>query len=407
MINISKTKALGFVDEFGRFTDMKTTLHNTLSKAVMEVASGSTDFNTAMRRTVETLGGSGIRVNYGGGITRRLDSAVRQNILWGAKQASNEYNEMIGEELGCDGIEIDWHSNPRPSHEFMQGKQYSLSGKKTVNGVTYESADRALAALEDYGCLHIKTPIILGVSEPRFSEEELAELNRQNSEPITINGVTKSGYEWKQGMRRLESAVREQETIKATAKASGNNILADECDERIKAFKNKYNEISKATGIAKQPDRMSPSKPQNVLTNNTNGIIMKKNKGLELSRYVNSSDRLYEYARNITPLDGYEDQVIHGDKYGFEIRDLDGKTASVYTPREFAEILRRDPNYHGGNIRLISCYAGAEDGNAAQALANQLGVDVLAPNDVVIVYPDGSMKIGYDGKGKWILYRKR
>jgi len=58
-------------------------------------------------------------------------------------------------------------------------------------------------------------------------------------------------------------------------------------------------------------------------------------------------------------------------------------------------------------VPLCSCYAGAEDGFAAQALVNQLGVDVLAPNDVVIVYPDETMKIGYDGKGKWILYRKR
>ena len=73
---------------------------------------------------------------------------------------------------------------------------------------------------------------------------------------------------------------------------------------------------------------------------------------------------------------------------------------------KFADILKDDPNYHGGDIRLISCEAGAEDGFAAQNLANYLGVNVLAPSDVVIVYPDGTMKVGYDGKGKWILYRK-
>jgi len=147
--------------------------------------------------------------------------------------------------------------------------------------------------------------------------------------------------------------------------------------------------------------------PQDVLESNTDGIIIDKSQGVELSRYVNSNDKLYEYAQNIPPLEGYEDQIIHGDKNGFEVRDADGKTVSVYTPREFAEVLRQDPNYHGGNIRLISCYTGAEDGIAAQALANQLGVDVLAPNDVLIVYPDGSMKIGHDGNGKWILYGKR
>ena len=33
-------------------------------------------------------------------------------------------------------------------------------------GIKYESADEALERLNDYGCLHFKTPILLGISEP-------------------------------------------------------------------------------------------------------------------------------------------------------------------------------------------------------------------------------------------------
>lgn len=277
MINLAKTKALCIMGANGKPIGMQKYYTDILDKAVMQVTTGSTDFHTAMRDSIIELGGSGVRVDYGGGVTRRLDTVVRQNLLWGAKQASTEYNTMIGEELGCDGIEVDFHSNPRPSHEFMQGKQYVLGKARTINGVYFESADEALERLQDYGCLHYKTPIICGISEPRYSAEELKRLNEQNAKRYTIDGKEYSGYEVTQMQRRLESAVREQKTIRDTAKASGDNILARRCNERIKVYQNKYNEIFETTGIAKQPKRMSVPKSKNVLTNNTSGSIIKEN----------------------------------------------------------------------------------------------------------------------------------
>jgi len=256
MINITKTKALGFVDEIGAFHNVKDTLYKALGAATVAVTTGTEDFNTALRRTIETIGGSGLRVNYGGGVTRRLDSVVRQNILWGVKQTSMKYHQMIGEELGCDGIEIDWHMFPRPSHEFMGGKQYSLEGKKIVNGVTFESATEALEALEDYGCLHDRMPIICGVSEPTYSPEQLAELNRKSSTPIEIDGKTKTGYEWKQTMRQLERNARSTREQLTLAKATGDSPLATKCRQRLKAINTKYNEIADKTGIKAQPEKM-------------------------------------------------------------------------------------------------------------------------------------------------------
>ena len=287
MINLSKTKALGITNASGRFIGLDKAYTDALDKAVMQVASGATDFNTAMRDTVKSLGGSGIRVNYGGGITRQLDTAVRQSILWGAKQASVAYNEMIGEELGCDGIEIDWHSNPRPSHEFMQGKQYSLNGKKTVNGKTYEDAAPALRALEDYGCLHFKTPIICGVSEPRLTQEELAELNRKNARTFTVDGRTQSGYEWKQDMRRLEAETRRQRNIRTVAEASGDKELVRQCDERIKLVNKKYAQISKATGIKTDTQRMGimrgATPTNNSIEQNFKGVAKDKSQGIDIT----------------------------------------------------------------------------------------------------------------------------
>ena len=263
MINLAKTKALCIMGANGKPIGMQKYYTDVLDKAVMQVTTGATDFHTAMRDSIVELGGSGVRVDYGGGVTRRLDTVVRQNLLWGAKQASTEYNTMIGEELGCDGIEIDWHSNPRPSHAFMQGKQYVLGKARTINGIYFESADEALERLQDYGCLHYKTPIICGMSEPRYSLEELKRLNEQNAKTYNINGKDVSGYEAQQMMRRVETAIREQKSIKQTAQASGDKSLIKQCNDKIKVYKCKYEEITNITGFYPETKRMSvPRKPK-------------------------------------------------------------------------------------------------------------------------------------------------
>lgn len=257
MINLAKIKALCILDHNGNVKGLQKYYTDVLDKAVMQVTTGTTDFRTAMRDSIVELGGSGVRVDYGDGVTRRLDTVVRQNLLWGAKQASTEYNTIIGEELGADGIEVDFHSNPRPSHEFMQGKQYVLGKARTINGVYFESADKALERLQDYGCLHYKTPIICGISEPRYSAEELKRLNEQNAKRYTIDGKEYSGYDITQMQRRLETAVRNEKTSRDLAKASGDNVLVKRCNERIKAYQGKYNEISEITGIQGDKKRMS------------------------------------------------------------------------------------------------------------------------------------------------------
>ena len=262
MINLSKISAqnLGVVKNINGknvFEPLEKFYTEALDKAVMQVTSGATDFHTAMRETIQTLGGSGMSVNYGSGVHRRLDTAVRQSLLWGAKQTSIAYNEMIYDELGCTGYEVDWHSNPRPNHEFMQGKQFVVGKARTINGVHFDSFDEAEKRLQDYGCLHFKTPIICGVSEPRYSPEELKRLNEQNAKRYTIDDKEYSGYEVTQMQRRLESSVRNEKTTRDLAKASGDNALVKRCNERIKAYQGKYEEISEITGIAGDKKRMS------------------------------------------------------------------------------------------------------------------------------------------------------
>lgn len=273
MINLAKTKALCILDHNGKVKGLQRAYTDVLDKAVMQVATGATDFHTAMRDSVIELGGSGVRVDYGGGVTRRLDTAVRQSLLWGAKQASVEYNEMIGEELGCDGYEVDAHSSPRPSHMFVQGKQYCIGKSRTINGIKFIGFEKtdptspngksASQALGEYGCLHYKTPILCGISEPRFSKEQLAQIEADNKKQYKVGDLEGNKYYFSQKMRNLESATREQKTIRDLARSSGDKVLVKKCNDRIKAYRQKYDEICNATGLYPETGRMSvPRKPK-------------------------------------------------------------------------------------------------------------------------------------------------
>ena len=264
MINLAKTKAMCILDHNGNVKGLQRAYTDVLDKAVMQVTTGATDFHTAMRDSIVELGGSGVRVDYGGGVTRRLDTAVRQNLLWGAKQASVAYNELIADDIGADGYEIDWHRNPRPSHVFMQGRQFCIGKTREIRGRVFPgmddtrdktSGENVTESLEDYGCLHFQTPIICGVSEPRYNEEELKRLNAQNERKFMIDGKEITGYEAQQMQRKLETAIRKQNGIKQLAQASGDKVLVKECNAKIKAYQERYTEISKAAGLAEELQR--------------------------------------------------------------------------------------------------------------------------------------------------------
>lgn len=276
MINLSRTKALCF-DKYNALGEVIGTMpiegafQQAIDEAVMALSSGTTDYNTAMKKTVERLGGSGVRVDYGNNITRGLPGMVRSNLLYGAKEAAQAYDEYIGEKLGCNGFEVDYHPGPRPTHAFMGGVMYSYNGTVVINGVKYEDGSEALARLKDYGCLHFKMDVILGVSEPRYDKEWLEQQKKKDTELIEYNGKKKTMYQWKQGARRLETAVREQRDIAFMAKESGIKSLENQAKGKIADYRAAYDDLCDKVGIEKRYDRMAtfPSKTTKDVFNPT------------------------------------------------------------------------------------------------------------------------------------------
>ena len=268
MINLSRTKALSVV-KYGLkngervpigVESLQGAYQSAIDKAVFNVTSGVGDFYSNMRDTIEDLGGSGVRIDYGNEVTRSIDSVIRQNMLYAVKQMQNDYDNQVGKELGCDGFEVNFSATCRPSHAFMEGRMFSYSGEKTIDGVTYPDGTEALERLNDYNCHHRKMGVILGVSEPRYNAAEIAEKNRKTSEVIEYNGKKKTRYEWSQKQREIEREVRKQKTIANMAKAAGDKQLVKDCNTRIKALKAKYNDLTESVGLQKTEERMRVTK---------------------------------------------------------------------------------------------------------------------------------------------------
>lgn len=312
MINLSRTKALGFdkTDIYGNVigsVPLKGAYEQAISEAVVAVSGGSIDFNTAMAKTVERLGGSGVKVTYGSGVNRSLSAMVRQNILYGAKRSAQAYDEYIGEKLGCDGFEVDAHSGCRPSHMFMQGRMYSYSGRKVIDGIVYEDGAEALKALGDYGCLHYKTDVILGVSRPRYTQAELNRIEKETTELIEYDGRKKTLYEWKQTQRRIERGVRCEQQKADMFDAAGMKRKALDCKDRIALYRNKYDDMcASINGLEPQLDRMRTFKDfskKSVDISAKSGIIKESTK----KNITHITDKAIESVPKVK-ISGYSDK---------------------------------------------------------------------------------------------------
>ena len=118
--------------------------------------------------------------------------------------------------------------------------------------------------------------------------------------------------------------------------------------------------------------------------------IMKLNNGFAS---FPKSDRLSRDILNVKPYENYYDVAMHGTStsVAFGVNDM-----ANMSPRLLANVIRHRPDYDGQPVRLLSCSTGKEvegDYCFAEELANCLGVPVMAPTDILYMWPDGSLRV--------------
>jgi hypothetical protein len=232
------TNTMGFADHdfLGRvyYLSMTDMYRREMDSAHMKVVTGATDYMTAIRQACNKLAASGVRtIDYESGRSDRIEVAARRAILTSVAHVTHRISEQNGEELGADGWEMSAHSGSRPSHAVYQGRQY-----------TQEQYERIIKPLiSEPNCRHDVFPIILGVSEPVYTEEELQNIDQP---PFTYEGRTYTAYEASQQMRKMERAMRKQKDRCIVADAAGDEEAFATASIRLNRQKYIYEDFCKA-----------------------------------------------------------------------------------------------------------------------------------------------------------------
>lgn len=334
-------------------TSLSDTYTRVIDYAVTKVQLGQESYQSAMREVIRAMSDSGIRtVDYATGYSRRLDTAVRQNILWGVKQCNQNTADIIGEDFGADGYEISYHSNPRQRHAEMGGKQYAIGKGRTVKGVYYPSFEQeAEPLLNDYGCLHFKFSILLGVSKPAYSKDELERFKENDKKTFEFEGKTFTGYEGTQLQRKIETSIRHYRDLTKMAKSGGDEELKLKADKKIRQLTNKYHQLSRESGLPTRMERLQSAVKwldktvnisiynKNALTNNgVSGIISSNNKAVR-KQYIEDVSKIKDNIDKNLPI---EEQA----RQAFEARNAArDKARKMMTDKETLEMLEREhPN---------------------------------------------------------------
>lgn len=232
------TNTMGFADHdfLGRvyYLSMTDMYRREMDSAHMKVATGATDYMTAIRQACNKLAASGVRtIDYESGRSDRIEVAARRALLTSVAHVTHRISEQNGEELGADGWEMSAHSGSRPSHAVYQGRQYPQE--------QYERIIKPL--ISEPNCRHDVFPIILGVSEPTYTEEELQNIDQP---PFTYEGRTYTAYEASQQMRKMERAMRKQKDRCIVADAAGDEEAFATASIRLNRQKYIYEDFCKA-----------------------------------------------------------------------------------------------------------------------------------------------------------------
>lgn len=251
MLNISNTTAVS------------TAYQEAVDKAVFAVSTGLTDYQSATREIVRSLGYNGMQVQYESGYHRRLDTAVRQNIIDATNQIAQNASIMMGDALGYDAIELSAHARSAPDHEPVQGRVFlKAEFEKMQSGADFVDIDGNhysgfLRPIGEWNCMHIAMGFSTEHSVRRVTDDQLAAWKSANDKGCEIDGKHYSTYQAGQYMRQIETEIRRQKDVAVAAQKAGDAALRQQSQRKINALSAKYSRVAQASGITPRRDRMT------------------------------------------------------------------------------------------------------------------------------------------------------
>ena len=405
-------------------------------KAYNLVSTGAVSYTEAVKNAVEAIAEEGVNVTYPSGHVDSIETATLRAVRTGVSQATAAITDARMDEMGWDIILVSSHLGARvtdaedfTNHSWWQGKFYSKSGKDPRFPPFEVCGMGNVQGIHGANCRHHHMP---GDGENNPFEQYDSEENRKQ-------------YELDQHQRALERRIRKTKRELQAAKTSiknGDDATKAEMQkyyDRKAALLQKqnkaYNDFCEENGLKRLQDRLhvagwnrsqASAASAAARKKQTSGIA-KAGKVEANGKFVNNKEKLYKYAENIQPIEGFEDFTCHATADDFYI-DLKGNGVEndfvKLTPEEYAEAIKNSRTYKGGNIRILSCQAGAKPDGAAQRLANALNVAVYAPTEIVNIDEKGNIFVSdndilaelwynadaeerkkFTETGKWILFK--
>ena len=285
-VNMSNTFAFKTLRN-GKYvnTPLATLYQDVIDKAILSVSQGKMTFDDEMYQTIKELSASGLKtIDYDSDRAIRLDSAVKMNLKEGLRTLHNQIQEITGEEFGADGVEISVHSMPAIDHEEVQGRQFSKNkydkdgnliekgeyeklqetgiattydGKKIDLHIELKNGEQAKSfrPISTLNCYHYIFAIILGVSEPEYTDKELEKIKQDNDKGFEYDGKHYTLYEGTQLQRNLESELRKAKDEQIMGRASDIMENVEKAQKRITILTNKYKELIDVSGLPSKLDR--------------------------------------------------------------------------------------------------------------------------------------------------------
>lgn len=251
--NISQT--LGFAVQNGgktEFLPVAEYYQKALDNAILGVATGAFDYNSALSRVVKEMTRSGLRtVDYASGRSYRIESASRMALMTGFSQITGHMNQQIASELGTDDYEVSYHIGARPTHQWWQGRVYSYQD------LIYTCGLGTVTGLCGINCYHWYEPFIRGVSVRNYTDQELDAMIQEENRPRSYRGREYTTYTALQKQRKMELQMRAQRQEIALLKEGGGStldILAAQA--RYRTIMNEYVSFSKAMNMPQQMERV-------------------------------------------------------------------------------------------------------------------------------------------------------
>ncbi len=251
--NLSNTSMLGTYVKLSPgadkiFVNTQQAYISAIDKAV-ESITGGTSVQKALTTTLKSLGSNGLKevyYNNGKPYAVRLDTAVRRNIQDGMRAVAQETQNYIGEQFGANGKELSVHMACAEDHMAIQGLQFTNEQYEEMNA----GLERQIGTCN---CRHYAFSIILGVSTPAFTQQQIEGINKINTDGwVDDNNILNSRtenkqytiYEATQEMRKIESATRSLKYEKLLVQQTDDKAALSSINSSIKAQTTKYKALT-------------------------------------------------------------------------------------------------------------------------------------------------------------------